>query len=393
MNRFALDLRTQSDLGRARDRRRLRSRVYIYSVLLLCHLLIAFSFVSAELPSPVPSSSPSAGKDVPAVSPVISPELSWLNQELTCDQFSEQLKSRYRGAGKFAEQSATKKQELSIVLEAACSERFASCGFKGCRKLKVGDSSDAVTVPSPVRAGVATISPAGRGQPIGDLPVGDQPVGDPPVVETELVTVSPSEAPTVSKPESPITNQLLLSVDEEIRAQTIETMRKAEEQEVAVIESASSQAVRALEELISVSREERASQIKESQARERKARVAWQKIVIADPRPARESSGEAASSETADPAAGGSGKNGSPKYSSSTRESSASKPQTSSASSGTEGSKAKFLYKDDSRSSGSGSGAKKTRGPSFAEMDRERAKALAGGSGSAPPPPVFKPRR
>ncbi len=60
----------------------------------------------------------------------------WLNQPLTCDQFTAELRNRFSSLSNISEASPEKKRELEYVLDIACSARFADCQFKNCSKSK-----------------------------------------------------------------------------------------------------------------------------------------------------------------------------------------------------------------------------------------------------------------
>lgn len=59
--------------------------------------------------------------------------LSWLEQELTCEQFREQVQRRFAQFGKMSKLPPEKKSELRIIMDAACAEKFSHCGFKNCK--------------------------------------------------------------------------------------------------------------------------------------------------------------------------------------------------------------------------------------------------------------------
>lgn len=78
---------------------------------------------------------------------------SWLDQPLTCEAFLTQVKTRYSALGKFTELSEEKRQEVTKVLDLACSERFSHCHFASCQnQAKSSPKATAQTSLSPEQA-------------------------------------------------------------------------------------------------------------------------------------------------------------------------------------------------------------------------------------------------
>lgn len=69
--------------------------------------------------------------------------LAWLNTSLSCNELTDQIKSRYAPLGKFSDLPDAKKEELRHVLEIVCSERFSRCKFKNCQREESADSGSA----------------------------------------------------------------------------------------------------------------------------------------------------------------------------------------------------------------------------------------------------------
>lgn len=63
---------------------------------------------------------------------IITDPLGWLNEELSCEQFIDQVKARYSPLGKYSALPEEKKNEIRHVLDVTCSPRFAHCRFKQC---------------------------------------------------------------------------------------------------------------------------------------------------------------------------------------------------------------------------------------------------------------------
>jgi len=56
--------------------------------------------------------------------------LPWVTEDMTCETFLSQLRTRYQ-AGNLDED---KKKELKLALELACGEKFKHCNFEACKK-------------------------------------------------------------------------------------------------------------------------------------------------------------------------------------------------------------------------------------------------------------------
>lgn len=69
-------------------------------------------------------------------SSVVTNPLAWLNRYLSCEELTEQIKSRYLPLGKYSTLPDTKKKELNYVLDVSCGSRFAHCKFKSCTQVK-----------------------------------------------------------------------------------------------------------------------------------------------------------------------------------------------------------------------------------------------------------------
>ncbi len=59
--------------------------------------------------------------------------LKWLEFDWDCDGFQDQIKARYSSFGAYDEMPEQIRGDLDIVLEVACSKRFAHCSFKNCQ--------------------------------------------------------------------------------------------------------------------------------------------------------------------------------------------------------------------------------------------------------------------
>jgi hypothetical protein len=64
-------------------------------------------------------------------------KMAWLALPMSCDQFSEQVTSRYLPLGPFGSLSPEIKREVSQVLAAACSDKYRQCGFSQCQSVAV----------------------------------------------------------------------------------------------------------------------------------------------------------------------------------------------------------------------------------------------------------------
>src|SRR5262245_13006278 len=58
--------------------------------------------------------------------------LAWLENDMSCQELTDQIKSRYAPLGKFSDMPDAKKEELRNVLAVVCSPKFARCGFRSC---------------------------------------------------------------------------------------------------------------------------------------------------------------------------------------------------------------------------------------------------------------------
>jgi len=79
-------------------------------------------------------------------------QVAWLNQELSCKQFIENVKTRYAQTGTFAQLGSRKKEELRYVLDVACSERFRYCSFSNCQRMTESNTSPEAPEEKPVVA-------------------------------------------------------------------------------------------------------------------------------------------------------------------------------------------------------------------------------------------------
>lgn len=61
------------------------------------------------------------------------PALQWLEHELSCSDFLQEINVRYPAISRFAELTPEKQNELKVVLRIACSARFKECQFSACR--------------------------------------------------------------------------------------------------------------------------------------------------------------------------------------------------------------------------------------------------------------------
>jgi len=59
---------------------------------------------------------------------------AWLGDVLDCSQLRNEIRTRYSGVGKFSQLPSEKKDELRVVLDVTCSERFKHCSFSNCRR-------------------------------------------------------------------------------------------------------------------------------------------------------------------------------------------------------------------------------------------------------------------
>jgi len=62
-----------------------------------------------------------------------SASLSWIADEMSCDDFLTQLRSRFQRPQNKPTLSQDKKAELDLALEIACSPRFKHCDFDACK--------------------------------------------------------------------------------------------------------------------------------------------------------------------------------------------------------------------------------------------------------------------
>ena len=85
-----------------------------------------------------------------------SADLSWLAQADNCASFSRGLQEYFNTIPDAAALNAEQRKELSIVLDEACGERFASCDFAVCRT--IGDRDAASGAASPVPDGQDSLS-------------------------------------------------------------------------------------------------------------------------------------------------------------------------------------------------------------------------------------------
>ena len=63
--------------------------------------------------------------------------LKWLDFDWDCDGFQDQIKARYSSFGTYEDMPEQIRGDLDIVLEVACSRRFAHCSFKNCQTSKI----------------------------------------------------------------------------------------------------------------------------------------------------------------------------------------------------------------------------------------------------------------
>jgi hypothetical protein len=87
-------------------------------------------------PTPTPAPTPEPDKDVEPPRIQTDP-LAWLGQELSCDEFKDQIRARYGPLGPWDSLPPKTKLELQAVFDTACSSRFEHCDFKRCAKDKV----------------------------------------------------------------------------------------------------------------------------------------------------------------------------------------------------------------------------------------------------------------
>lgn len=60
--------------------------------------------------------------------------IAWLEKDMSCDQLTLEMKTRYSQMGNYGALSESKKQEIALVLDVICSARFEKCGFKNCKR-------------------------------------------------------------------------------------------------------------------------------------------------------------------------------------------------------------------------------------------------------------------
>ena len=104
---------------------------------------------------------------------IVTDPLAWLSADLSCAELTDQFRARYSPLGPFAGLPESKKEEVRTALDIICSERFAQCGFAGCKNLPesevVGDRPLVSTAPTAAPTPVTEAPNASMPEPVDFL--------------------------------------------------------------------------------------------------------------------------------------------------------------------------------------------------------------------------------
>ena len=82
------------------------------------------------------------GSPIVAVAQLVEPQLLepklseplWLSEISTCEQLKGEIRARFGAVSDLAKLEEPKRSEMEVVINVACSARFAGCRFKVCRE-------------------------------------------------------------------------------------------------------------------------------------------------------------------------------------------------------------------------------------------------------------------